>query len=47
LLYFGKINSFDYVAEQVRSISAMDVMEAAQEFLSPHQGYELIYKKAE
>ncbi|MGD2004244.1 MAG: pitrilysin family protein [Flavobacteriales bacterium] len=47
LLYFGKVSSFDYVAQQVRSISAMDLMEAAQAFLSPNQGYELIYKKAE
>jgi len=47
LLYFDKINSFEYVAAQMQGITAEDLMEAAQDFLSPDQGYELIYKKAE
>ena len=47
LLYFDKINSFEYVAAQMHGITAEDLMEAAQDFLSPDQGYELIYKKAE
>lgn len=47
LLYFDKINSFEYVAAQMQGITAEDLMAAAQDFLSPDQGYELIYKKAE
>ena len=47
LLYFDKINSFEHVAAQMQGITAEDLMEAAQDFLSPDQGYELIYKKAE
>lgn len=45
LLHFGKVNSFDGVAEKIRNISAEEVMAAANEYLRAESAYELVYKK--
>jgi predicted Zn-dependent peptidase len=45
LLHFGKVNSFEGVAEKIRSISAEEVMDAANDYLTAESAYELVYKK--
>lgn len=45
LLHFGKVNSFEGVAEKIRGISAEEVMAAANDYLTAESAYELVYKK--
>lgn len=45
LLHFGKVNSFEGVAEKIRSIGAEEVMAAANDYLTAESAYELVYKK--
>jgi predicted Zn-dependent peptidase len=45
LLHCGKVNSFEGVAEKIRSISAEEVMDAANDYLTAESAYELVYKK--
>jgi predicted Zn-dependent peptidase len=46
LLHFGRVSTFEYVADQIRSLNTEDLMRVANTYLDREQAFTLIYKKA-
>ena len=45
LLHFDKVNSFEYMVDQIGKLTAEQLMDAANEYLQADLAYELVYKK--
>ena len=47
LLYFGKMNTFEFVSERIHEITSDDIMRVANAYLKPELAYSLMYTKAD
>ena len=46
LIHFGKVNTFDFVADQIRQLTVEDLMRVANQYLDKEKAFTLIYTKA-
>jgi predicted Zn-dependent peptidase len=46
LIHFGKVNTFDFVADQIRQLTVEDLMRVANQYLDKEKAFTLIYSKA-
>ena len=46
LLHFGKVSTFEYVADQIRSLNTDDLIRVANAYLDKEKAFTLVYTKA-
>ena len=46
LMHFGKVNTFEFIAEQINKLTNKDVQRVANDYLNKNDAFTLIYTKA-